>query len=109
MKLTETVIQLMFELSNVDGIDHSAYLDGTGDALRSNLIKLYSDSDNANAHDLIVEIMEEAGYPWFRTMVRPAKAVVRSNSYNSTESISEDKLMSDNEFMDLLPINGHIH
>ena len=39
MKLTETVIELMFELSNIEGVKH---FEGDATLLRNSLLKLFN-------------------------------------------------------------------
>ncbi|MBX2847201.1 MAG: hypothetical protein KTR16_02685 [Acidiferrobacterales bacterium] len=109
MKLTETVIELMFELSVIEGEKHSEYLDGEGNALRNNLLKLFKKTDNPESHDIIIDIMSEAGYPWFGKLARSSTTETESVADLVAKSNSEDRIMSDDEFMDIIPINGHIH
>jgi len=101
MKLTETVIELMFELSNIEGFKH---FDSNEVDLRNNLLKLFNATNNPAAHDIIIEIMNEAGYPWFGTIAR-AEEMVTPASW----SLEANKVMSDDEFMDLIPANGRLH
>jgi len=102
MKLTDTVIELMFELSNIEGVQH---FDGDTTLLRNSLLKLFNTTDNPDAHEIIIDIMSEAGYPWF--------ANIAKNNEEAVSDISEvtvgTRIMSDSEFMDLLPANGRIH
>ncbi len=108
MKLTETVIELMFELSNLEGEKNAHYLDGDRYALRNNLIKLFKVTDNPVSHELIIDIMNEAGYPWFGKLARSEKERVRAIATMPAQNDGQ-QLLSDDEFMDLLPINGQIH
>lgn len=104
MKLTETVIELMFELSNIEGVKH---FEGDATLLRNSLLKLFNTTDNPDAHEIIIDIMSEAGYPWFASIAK------RKSNDRVTHDISEvvigPRVMSDTEFMDLLPANGRIH
>ncbi|MCH2190623.1 MAG: hypothetical protein MK188_06855 [Gammaproteobacteria bacterium] len=101
MKLTETVLELMFELSTIEGVNH---FDGNEVDLRNKLLKLFNATRNRAAHDIIIEIMNEAGYPWFATIARAEE--FRSPS---SWSLEHNKTMSDDEFMDLMPANGRFH
>jgi len=95
----------MFELNNVEGVDHSHYLNGEGEVLRQNLMKLLKSSDNPYTHDLILEIMTEAGYPWFTKLMRSGKVDCKS----AKASLKKGALLDDDDFMSLLPANGYIH
>lgn len=109
MKLTEAVIELMFELSTIEGDKHSEFLHGDGQMLRNNLLRLFRATENPESHEIIIDIMSEAGYPWFgklaRSNERDITAVVDMPAINDTD----DRIMSDDDFMELLPANGHLH
>ncbi len=107
MKLTEAVIELMFELSSIEGDKHSEFLNGDGQILRNNLLKLFRATENPESHDIIIDIMSEAGYPWFGKL-----ALVESENAHAIADMSvenDDRIMSDDELMELLPANGHLH
>ena len=109
MKLTQNVIELMFELSAIEGIDHNKYLRGQGDSLRKNLLSLFKNTENAEAHEIIINIFSEAGCPWFGTIARDNSFAYEELSLEPKVVLEEGKLMSDEAFIELLPANGHIH
>lgn len=100
MKLSETVIELMFELSNLEGEKHSKFLHGEGAILRNNLLKLFEVTENPESQDIIIDIMSEAGYPWFNKLARPSRTLA---------DVGEPRIMSDDDFINLLPANGQLH
>ena len=102
MKLTDTVIELMFELSNIEGVQH---FEGDATLLRNSLLKLFNTTDNPDAHEIIIDIMSEAGYPWFASIAKKNERVAS----DIPEVTVGPRIMSDTEFMDLLPANGRIH
>lgn len=108
MKLTETVIELMFELSNIEGEKHSEFLYGDGKILRNNLLKLFNKTENPESQDIIINILNEAGYPWFGKLAHneshTIRAIVDQNALND-----DVRIMTDDEFMELLPANGRLH
>ncbi|MCH2190625.1 MAG: hypothetical protein MK188_06865 [Gammaproteobacteria bacterium] len=108
MKLTQQVIELMFELSSIDGIDSNKYLNSNGDQLRSNLLNLFNTTENTQAHEIIINIFSEAGCPWFGTIAR-GEGFAYEELVKVAEIQEEGKLMSDDAFMELLPANGRIH
>lgn len=108
MKLTQQVIELMFELSNIDGVDTSRYLDSQVEDLRSNLLSLFNTTENTEAHEIIINIFSEAGCPWFGTIARD-QGFVYEELCNVSDALENGNLMSDDAFMELLPANGHIH
>ncbi|GAA6137588.1 hypothetical protein NBRC116583_13350 [Arenicella sp. 4NH20-0111] len=107
MKLSETVIELMFELSNLEGEKHSGFLHGEGSILRNNLLKLFEVTDNPESQEIIIDIMSEAGYPWFNKLAKPKRDLAKQNSMEST--VETPRIMSDDDFMSLLPANGQLH
>ncbi len=109
MKLTETVIELMFELSSIEGEEYSQLLHGEGKVLRNNLLKLFKVTENPASHDIIIDIMSEAGYPWFGKLARSNREEVRAVAAMEAQNDDLTKIMTDDEFMDLLPANGHLH
>jgi len=112
MKLNETVIELMFELSNLEGDEHSHFLHGDGNLLRNNLLKLFKMTENPESHEIIIDIMSEAGYPWFGKLARSSDEHLLTVAELELPAQSEsgaERIMSDDDFMDLLPANGHIH
>ena len=104
MKLTETVIELMFELSNIEGVK---VFESDTTQLRNSLLELYNSTDNPDAHDIIIDIMSAAGYPWFENVAR----VEREGQVAITAAprSAPSRVMSDDDFMDLIPANGHLH
>lgn len=109
MKLTETVIDLMFELSSIEGEEYSQLLHGEGKILRNNLLRLFKVTENPTSHEIIIDIMSEAGYPWFGKLARSNREEVRAIADMASQNDDVNKIMSDDDFMDLLPANGHIH
>lgn len=109
MKLTESVIELMFELSTIEGDSHSEFLHGDGTVLRNNLLKLFKATENPESHEIIIDIMSEAGYPWFGKLARSNNSDVRAVADMPAQNDDYDRIMSDDEFMELLPANGHLH
>ena len=107
MKLTETVIELMFELSNIEGVKH---FEGDATLLRNSLLKLFKTTDNPDAHEIIIDIISEAGYPWFANIAQPKNndRLVHDTSEVVSELVVRPRVMSDSEFLDLLPANGRI-
>lgn len=109
MKLTEAVIELMFELSTIEGDKHSEFLHGDGQILRNNLLKLFRTTENPESHEIIIDIMSEAGYPWFGKLARVKDRTTRTIADIPVEDDGVSRIMSDDEFMELLPANGHLH
>ncbi len=108
MKLNETVMELIFELSVIEGVSNGRYLDGEGTTLRNNLLKLFNSTSNPAAHNLIINIMNEAGYPWFERVAKPQSDIAASETSQSFDSAG-GKTLSEDEFLELLPANGRIH
>jgi len=107
MKITPKITELLFDLSESECSENNAFLTGDASSLRNSLLQLYRATDNDNSRETIIAIMSEAGYPWFG---RLAKATNRSLSDIPLKEVAnEEQFMSDEDFLDLLPINGHFH
>lgn len=111
MKLSAEVSDLLVELIDIESIDHKQLLKGSADLLCQNLLALYGRTSNQKSHDLILEIIDKGGYSIFGSSF---DYLGQSNSYgNSVVPIKHDLghgfEMSEDEFMDLLPINGYFH
>ena len=107
MKITPKITELLFDLSESETADNNAYLTGDVSNLRNSLLQLYRATDSDHSRETIIAIMSEAGYPWFG---RLAKASNRSLSDIPLKEVAnEEQFMSDEDFLDLLPINGHFH
>lgn len=112
MKLTQTITSLLFGLSEVETAENAQLLIGDGTNLRNNLLKLYRATENSESQALIIDIMSEAGYPWFAKLANANKTAehecVQLASSND-DYVMDDCIMSEEEFMELIPANGHFH
>jgi len=112
MKLTRNTIRLVNQLRAVETTEHSSLLNGefinNRHGLRKNLLALYRRTDKKESRDLIIEIMAEGGYPWFARLAKGAGKVIQETS-SAKQDDSFSYLMSEDEFMDLVPVNGHFH
>ncbi len=110
MKLTQNVLDLMFELSCIEGESHSMYLSDEGSGLRENLLELFQRTSNPESHEIIIDIMSEAGYPWFGSLFKMGDSYICDTEVASLVSSNKrSQLMSDDDFMELIPANGHFH
>lgn len=111
MKLSTKTNELIFELGALLNKEQQPYLMGEGIDLRRNLLLLYRCTSDSRKHELIVQIMAEGGYPWFAKLARKASRILEVDvkTDNLETNSEQDFLLSDDEFMDLLPANGHFH
>jgi len=114
MKLTPKITELLLDLSEIEERDTYQYLTGDISDLRNKLLQLYRSTESDQSREKIISIMTEAGYPWFGKLAQASKQSLREiplkDVANEEEfSANEGKLMSDEDFLDLLPINGHFH
>ena len=107
MKITPRITELLCDLSEIEAIDNKDYLTGDIDDLRNNLLQLYRATESNTSRETIIAIMTEAGYPWFGRLVKASSQVVRD--IPSKAVANEGQFMSDEDFLDLLPANGHFH
>lgn len=119
MKMNNEIVELMLDLNAIEGVENSHLLIGEGRYLRNNLLKLYRSTENPRSHELIADIMTAAGYQWFAKLVNVSNVQNDSTamqvqtvakSHQTSQSLSSDHcLMSDDEFMELIPANGLFH
>lgn len=103
MKINSKVTELLCNLSEIESLAGSHFTSKEAADLRKSLLKLYRSTVNPESRDTIVAIMTEAGYPWFGKLARSGMQSIVSSSEKQNEFMSED------DFLDLLPINGHFH
>jgi len=116
MKLTTEITELLFELSDIESTEHTQLLIGDGGFLRHNLVTLYGKTANPASHDLIIEIMDKCGYSWFGPLMDKDSDQGRRSDVYSGQASSETTIdseiefqLSDDEFLNLLPINSYFH
>lgn len=110
MKRNNKITALLSELSGLEPVEHKQFLEGEGQLLRNNLLTLYSQTSNKESHDVIVDIMSEAGYSWFGKLASAARYSLDSVSQRKiADSDNNDLFMSEDDFLELLPVNGHFH
>jgi len=112
MQLNLKIRHLLFDLSEIESSANRQYLIGDGTVLRNNLLKLYRATSNEDSQELIIRIMNEAGYSWFEKMVRSdlSARLNRDFTQRSADSLSVKlEIMSEYEFLSLLPANELIH
>jgi len=107
MKITPRITELLFDLSEIETNDNKDYLTGDIENLRNNLLLLYRTTDSNTSRETIIAIMTEAGYPWFGRLAKASNEIVRE--IPSKAVVNESQFMSDDDFLDLLPANGHFH
>jgi len=107
MKITPRITELLFDLSEIETNDNKDYLTGDIENLRNNLLLLYRTTDSNTSRETIIAIMTEAGYPWFGRLAKASNEIVRE--IPSKAVANEGQFMSDDDFLDLLPVNGHFH
>lgn len=107
MKITPRITELLFDLSEIETSENGNFLTGDASELRNNLLRLYRVTDSHSSREAIISIMTEAGYPWFGHLAKASSEVVREISLKV--AANEGEFMSDEDFLDLLPANGHFH
>lgn len=108
MKLTNKIIKLLLDLNTMEAADNKPLLIGDGLFLRKNLLALYLRTDKPESHDLIIQIMAEGGYPWFGKIAKVACESVITEEVALADA-ELGFVMSEDDFLELLPANGHFH
>ncbi|MFT6407454.1 MAG: hypothetical protein ACJAQ6_000866 [Arenicella sp.] len=104
MKITPRIAELLCDLSE---IENNHYLTADVGELRNNLLQLYRVTDCHSSRETIIAIMTEAGYPWFGRLAKASSRVIRDIPLK--QAANECQFMSDDDFLELLPANGHFH
>ncbi|MFT4634338.1 MAG: hypothetical protein ACI854_000339 [Arenicella sp.] len=107
MKITPRITELLFHLREIETSENSHYLNGEIDELRNNLLQLYKASDSYSSREMIISIMTEAGYPWFGRLAKAHSDALRE--IPRQWPVNESQFMSEEDFLELLPANGHFH
>ena len=107
MKITPRITELLFDLSEIETSENSEYLAGDVSELRNNLLKLYRATDSHTSRETIIAIMTEAGYPWFGRLAKARNRTLRDIPLKPVAN--EGQFMSDEDFLELLPVNGFFH
>ena len=115
MKLSNEVNELLVELVNLESIDNSQLLEVNAGMLCQNLIEIYGKTTNSKTQDLIIKIIDKSGYSFFG----PRSDKFVSNESTLTEEVedtvtgvasySSDFVIDEDDFMNLVPINGYFH
>jgi len=114
MKINSKVTELLCDLSEIESSENKHLLAAEAGDLRGNLLRLYRATDSDASKETITEIMTEAGYPWFAKLAgadnKTAKNTASTVSAPSrTIEESQPNLLSDEDFLDLLPANSFFH
>ena len=112
MKLTAEITKLLTKLVDIESIENPQFLDGNATSLCQHLLDLYGKTNNQNSHDLIIKIIDQSGYSIFSP--RPNVQLRCSATYDESTRLdglnSEEGFeLSEEQFMNLLPINGYFH
>ena len=117
MKLSNEVNELLVELVNLESIDNSQLLEVNAGMLCQNLIEIYGKTTNSKTQDLIIKIIDKSGYSFFG----PRSDKFISNESTLTEEVEDtvtsvasyssasDFVIDEDDFMNLVPINGYFH
>jgi len=98
MKLNDKIVEMLAEIQQLETPIHRQMLDVEIAVLKENLLQLYRCTDNTKTQELIIRIMSEAGYPWFRLMV----------STNSQSPI-QSEICFPRELLFMEPANLYLH
>lgn len=111
MKLSNEINDLLIELINIESVDSELFASGNMGLLCHHLLELYGKTTNQKSHELIISIIDKSGYSLFSPRVETTR---RSDRYDGdltgTAVSSEGGFeLDEDDFMDLLPINGYFH
>ena len=112
MKLSNKVSELLIELVDIEAIDHEHLADANVGLLCQNLVKLYGNTSNQKSQDLIIQIIDQGHFSFFTPRTELNALDLGYSKAFLTENVTvenDDFGLDEDEFMDLLPINGYFH
>lgn len=110
MKLSNEISELLIELVDIEPIDDSTLFEGNIGLLCQNLLELYGKTSNQKSHDLIIKIIDQSGFSFFTPRsTENIKSVDSCEQYQQAFKEEEKFNLNDDDFMNLLPINGYFH
>ena len=112
MKLSNKVSELLIELVDIEAIDHEHLIENNAGLLCQNLVKLYGNTSNQKSQDLIIQIIDQGDFSFFSPRNELNTHDLGFTEVFLTENVtteSGDFDLDEDEFMDLLPINGYFH
>ena len=109
MKLSAEITDLLVKLIDIESIDHDQLLKGNIDLLCQDLLAIYGRTSNQKSHELILEIIDKGGYSLFGSSFNYTDDSSGSALISADRFYNEGFKMDEDEFMDLLPVNGYFH
>lgn len=108
MKITENISDLVLELTELETPASAKRVLGNDGLSLKHLIDIYSETANERAREVVLEIIDEVGGEWGPQLSDTTQAAqeaetLAANAANGYTQLSED------DFMDLLPINCYMH
>ena len=108
MKITEEISNLVLELTELESAASAKRVVSNGGLSLKHLIDIYSETASTRAREVVLEIIDQVGGEWGPQLNDTAQAAeeaetLSANAANGYTQLSED------EFMDLLPINCYMH
>lgn len=107
MKITPKIATLLQDLTATENANNIESLGTDARQLRGKLLQLYRRTNSDKSRETIIAIMTEAGYPWFANLARNSSPSLTMNSLAATQP--RNTLLSEEAFLDLLPINNYFH
>lgn len=112
MKFSNKVSELLIELVDIEALDHEHLTETNAGLLCQNLVKLYGNTSNQKSQDLIIQIIDQGDFSFFTPRNELNAQDLGYSTLFLTENVtaeSDDFALDEDEFMDLLPINGYFH
>ncbi len=108
MKITESISDLVIELSELETPSSAKKVLGSNGLSLKHLIDIYSESDNRRSREVVLEIIDEVGGAWGPQLSDSAQAAEEADALNKNAANGYTQL-SEDDFMDLLPVNCYMH
>jgi len=108
MKITENISDLVLELTELETPDSTKRVFSEGGLSLQSLMEIYSETDSNRSRQVVLEIIDEVGSGW-GTQLDDASQYTQEAQALAKNVETGYTLLSEDDFMDLLPANCYFH
>jgi len=108
MKITENISDLVLELTELESANTTKRVLRDGGLSLQSLLDIYSETDSNRSRQVVLEIIDEVGSDWGAQLDDSSQYTQEAQAL--TENVETGyKMLSEDAFMDLLPVNSYFH
>lgn len=120
MKVTDELTNLVVELGELESFERAGSVISHDGVSVKALLSLFNETENPRSKQVVREIFDEAGYGWLFELdegcfesAAGLKAITTEKASGVDDvvvkEIAEDGLLSEEEFLNLLPASAYFH